>query len=262
MSLILAIAIGLGSLVLPFDEGEAVQVRAVQSGEQLGGSLLAHDVLIGDERVAESVHLFLSDSGIVIDKLPFLAIGEASFFASPQIERGARPPHSGTAGKKVASRAIVPQRHPDFVTHFLRRSLASVPNDYVDPGGRILSRGYIEVDRNVGPKLLFVSVPSDAVGAIGKPESKTYPKQAESAESAPNYCPPGRVSGCIRRFPLSAQIVIALIAPLAAWWALYRATEPFGFIVLRRTWKREALGYGLLSLGLFGLSLGMWMLPG
>ncbi|WP_374137618.1 hypothetical protein [Sphingomonas sp.] len=111
-------------------------------------------------------------------------------------------------------------------------------------------------------KLVAGSFSRNGIGLIGQTQSQQYEQCADPAKPCPPLCPPGGVSGCVRRFPLGAQIVIALIIAGAAWLALWRALRPFGQIVISRRDVRQAISYGLLGFGLLALSAWTWVLPG
>lgn len=115
---------------------------------------------------------------------------------------------------------------------------------------------------NIGPKLTFSRVTGDSIRINRKTNGDSNGKEAKSAKPGSPRCPPGSVSGCVRRLPLGAQIVIALIFLGAAWLAFDRAFRPFGQLIISRRDIRQAIGYGLLSLGLFAISAWTWMLPG
>lgn len=121
---------------------------------------------------------------------------------------------------------------------------------------------FIKGDTDPRAQLSLNRFPRNTVGMKREAKGNPNANKADGADDAPNYCPPGGVSGCVRRFPLSAQIGIACIIFGAAWLALWRAFYAFGFIVIPRGWQREMAGYFALSMGLFAAGVAFWMLPG
>jgi hypothetical protein len=115
---------------------------------------------------------------------------------------------------------------------------------------------------NVSSQLAFGRVSGDPVGLKGKEQGAKNKQAADTAYPSAPRCPPGRISGCIRRFPLGAQIGISLIIAGLAWASIWGAFRPFGLLVITRRDALQGAGAALLGVGLLGLSGYVWMMGG
>lgn len=119
------------------------------------------------------------------------------------------------------------------------------------------------IKRYVSSQLSLRSVPSDRVSLIGEANRNQNQNAAETADIQPNLCPPSAISGCIRRFPLGAQIGVSLIlGGSAILCVILGAMRPFGLLVIGRSDIVKAISYGFLSVSLFAAGLWVWMLGG
>ena len=117
-------------------------------------------------------------------------------------------------------------------------------------------------DVAVSPQLSLRSIAGNRIGTESQSKSDQNKNRAYSGSEPGNRCPPGRISGCIRRFPLGAQIGISLVVALAALLSLARAFRPFGLLVVTRRDRLQGAGSALAGIGLLWLSFRVWMLGG
>jgi hypothetical protein len=118
------------------------------------------------------------------------------------------------------------------------------------------------IHADVSSKLSLRGIARDPVGAKGQVESDQNQNGA-NRRGEPSYrCPPGRVSGCVRRFPLGAQIGIALVIAGLALALIVRALRPLGLLVVTRRDALQSVGAALLGGGLLWLSFRVWMMGG
>jgi len=111
---------------------------------------------------------------------------------------------------------------------------------------------------DVRHKLLLSSLSRDNVGLVSEADSNQHQKSTDPAYPSGNRCPPGGISGCVRRFPLGAQIGIALFLSGAAWVCLLLgAFRPFGLLVVGRRDIIKVMGCGFLGVGLLCGSFGV-----
>lgn len=126
---------------------------------------------------------------------------------------------------------------------------------------------HIKFDRHalngeVATNLRLTGFASNSVGLEGEIDGNEDKQAADPAYPSLPRCPPGRVSGCIRRFPLGAQIGISLIIAGIALAVYWRAFRPFGLLVISRRDVFQSAGAALLGTGLLWISLRIWMLGG
>jgi hypothetical protein len=114
----------------------------------------------------------------------------------------------------------------------------------------------------ISAQLLSRSFSGDSVGLEGKAQGYNNPQKAKAAEPSSERCPPSRVSGCVRRLPLRAQIGISLVIAAFAWIALWRALRPFGLITIKLSDIRKGITYAAVSFCLFWLSGLLWLAGG
>lgn len=108
-----------------------------------------------------------------------------------------------------------------------------------------------------------LSVAGNAVGLDRQIKREGDSGQTKAADPTGELCPPSGVSGCIRRFPLGAQIAVSMVLMWAAMFFIaLRAFRPFGFLTISRRDIVEAIGYGVLGCGLIALSGWIWMWGG
>ena len=120
----------------------------------------------------------------------------------------------------------------------------------------------VATDMDIGPQLSLRGVPRDTVGLKGEEQGGQNKDTAYATDPSAPLCPPGRVSGCVRRFPLGAQIGVSLVIAGLAWIALWRAFRPFGLLIISRRDVFQGLGAALLGSVLLGLSGYVWMMGG
>lgn len=149
--------------------------------------------------------------------------------------------------------------------YIIRRRLAVIGDNQLN----MPIAGEIRWNRNIGDSDFEIrsqfsarGITSNPVRAEGGIKSSKDQQRANGAGEPSNLCPPAGVTGCIRRFPLGAQIVLALILAGAAGLSLWRASAPLGMLAIGRGDIVQAVGYGLLGLGLITISFWVWMWGG
>lgn len=150
-------------------------------------------------------------------------------------------------------------------TKVMRRCLTRILDFYLQNKSRAVlkNRNGASGDTNVSAQLPVSSLPSNSISLVSEANSDQHQQSTNAAYPSRSACPPGRVSGCIRRFPLSAQIGVSLILSGLAWFCLLiGAFRPFGLLVIGRRDVLKALSYGLLGIGLLCGSFGVWMMGG
>ena len=117
-------------------------------------------------------------------------------------------------------------------------------------------------DADICSKLPLSGIAGNPIRSESKPQSHQNQYRAYSTGEASDRCPPGRVSRCIRRFPLSAQIGISLIIALSALLGFARAVRPTSLLVITRCDAFQSAGAALLGIGLLWLSFRVWIMGG
>lgn len=113
------------------------------------------------------------------------------------------------------------------------------------------------------PQLVRNGFLGDSVGLVGKPQGYQNKNTTGPANVGSSRCPPSAISGCVRRFPLGAQIGISLIfAGAAILCVILGAMRPFSLFVIGRSDIAKAIGYGFMGSSLFVVSFWIWMLGG
>ena len=106
-------------------------------------------------------------------------------------------------------------------------------------------------NRNIGPQLTLSSVSRNPIGLEGEIERDNDKRSADRSSKAPNRCPPGRISRCVRSLPLGAQFAFALPFWLVAWGAIL---EKLRVGLIRRD---LACLLGEIEIGLMQLFMGI-----
>ena len=166
----------------------------------------------------------------------------------------------------TTTKVRIPQVYVTIKSKILRGGLSGIPDDDVNLRPYSLAANLLQVSAlngDISAQLSFGRVASNPIRVKSEAKRDKNEYATDTANPITDISPPGRRSGGVRSFPLGAKIGFALILAGAAIIRLWLgAMRPFGLLMLRRGDIAKALGYGVLSAGLFALSFKVWLLGG
>lgn len=146
--------------------------------------------------------------------------------------------------------------------HLLRGRLAAILQSQLHDNTPVIwerADGAL-INSKIGSQLPLSRITSNPIRMKSKGKRDEDPSQTAYTDQPASPCPPRAIGSSVCGLPLGAQIGIsAIIAGLAWFCLLVGAFRPFGLLVIGRRDLIKAVGYGLLSIGLFvvAFSIGM-----